>query len=103
MIRHIVFFTAEPDHLHAVTAGLDLLRQIPHSRHLEVVRNRKVDLFANEIDIVVYAEFDDDAALAAYRAHPLYAEATRRVRPLRELRFAADFEAEAIAALRQSA
>lgn len=103
MIRHIVFFTARPENLDEVVAGLDLLRQIPHARHFEVVRNRKVDLFANEVDVVVYAEFEDDAALAAYKAHPLYAEATRRVRPLRELRFAADFEAEAAVALRQSA
>jgi hypothetical protein len=42
---------------------------------------------------VVYAEFADDAALAAYKAHPTYAEATRRVRPLREMRFAADVPA----------
>lgn len=44
------------------------------------------------MDVIVYGEFDDAAALAAYKAHELYAEAIRRVRPLRELRFAADFE-----------
>ncbi|RWB25255.1 MAG: hypothetical protein EOQ42_35210, partial [Mesorhizobium sp.] len=30
--------------------------------------------------------------LAAYKAHPLYQEAIKRVRPLRELRLAADYE-----------
>ena len=90
MIRHIVFFTAKPENLDAVVEGLGLLAQIPH---FEVTRNDKVDLYGNEIDLVVYAEFADEAALAAYKAHPLYAEATRRVRPLRELRYAADFKA----------
>jgi quinol monooxygenase YgiN len=103
VIRHIVFFTAAAENLDAVVAGLELLGQIPHSLHFEVVRNSKVDHFANDVDVVVYAEFADEAALAAYKAHPLYAEATRRVRPLRELRYAADFEAQESEALRRSA
>lgn len=104
MIRHIVFFTAKPANLDAVVEGLELLGQIPHSMHFEVTQNTKVDQFGNDIDVVVYAEFADEAALAAYKAHPLYAEATRRVRPLRELRFAADVAArEAKVALRRSA
>jgi quinol monooxygenase YgiN len=42
---------------------------------------------------VVYAEFEDEAALAAYKAHPVYDQCTARVRPLRDLRIAADFTA----------
>ncbi|WP_423067611.1 Dabb family protein [Devosia sp. CN2-171] len=103
MIRHIVFFTAPPENLDAVVAGLELLGKIPLALHFEVVRNSKVDLFANDVDVVVYAEFPDEAALAAYKAHPIYAEATKRVRPLRELRYAADFEAQEKVALRRSA
>ena len=103
MIRHIVFFSAPPENLDAVVAGLELLGKIPHALHFEVVRNSKVDLFANDVDVVVYAEFPDEAALAAYKAHPIYAEATKRVRPLRELRYAADFEAQEKVALRRSA
>ena len=103
MIRHIVFFTARPEHLDAVVEGLELLGQIPHHTHFEVSRNDKVDLYGNEVDVVVYAEFADEAALAAYKAHPLYAEATKRVRPLRELRYAADFKAQERVALRRSA
>lgn len=95
MIRHIVFFTAaEPDNIEAICEGLALLGTIPHSLHFEVTRNSKVDQISNEIDVVVYAEFADAAALAAYKAHPTYAEATRRVRPLRELRFSADVPAQ---------
>ncbi len=90
MIRHIVFFTAAPEQVDAVVEGLWHLGKIPFARHFEVTRNSKVDLFANAVDVVVYAEFDDEAALAAYKAHPIYAETTARVRPLRKHRYAAD-------------
>ena len=91
MIRHIVFFTAKsPDDLDAICAGLERLGTIPHSLHFEVSRNTKVDQISNEVDVVVYGEFVDEAALAAYKAHPVYAEATRLVRPLREIRLSAD-------------
>ena len=95
MIRHIVFFTArDPADIDRICAGLERLGTIPHSRHFEVNRNTKVDQFGNEVDVVVYGEFEDTAALAAYKAHPTYVEVTASVRPLRELRFAADFEAK---------
>ena len=91
MIRHIVFFTAKsPDTIDAICEGLEQLGTIPHSLHFEVTRNTKVDQISNEVDVVVYGEFADEAALAAYKAHPPYAQATRRVRPLRELRLSAD-------------
>ena len=71
----------------------------------EVAENARIDQIGNEVDVVVYAEFADEAALAAYKAHPTYAEATRRVRPLRETRLAADFKAaeEAVLPVRRSA
>ena len=94
MIRHIVFFTArDRKDLPEIVEGLKLLGTIPHSQHFEVTENTRVDQIGNEVDVVVYAEFADAAALAAYKAHPTYAEATRRVRPLREMRFAADVPA----------
>ncbi len=93
LIRHIIFFTApSPDKVEAICQGLELLGTIPHSSHFEVRRNSKVDQISNEIDVVVYAEFADAAALAAYKAHPTYAETTRKVQPMRELRFSADIE-----------
>ena len=103
MIRHIVFFTARPENVDAVAEGLERLGQIPHSQHFEVTRNSKVDQIANEVDVVVYAEFADEAALAAYKAHPIYAEVTTNVRPLRELRYAADLVAQEKLALKRSA
>ena len=94
MIRHIVFFSAKRhENVEAMRAGLMALGTIPHSSLFEVTLNSKVDPLSDEIDIVVYAEFSDEAALAAYKAHPTYAETTSRVRPLRELRFSADVKA----------
>jgi quinol monooxygenase YgiN len=95
MIRHIVFFTAkDPATIDTMIEALSDLGTIPQVRHFEAVRNTKVDQLGNDVDIVVYAEFEDEQALLAYKAHPVYAEATRRVRPMRELRLAADFRAQ---------
>ena len=92
MIRHIVFFSARtPQNIEAIRRGLSILTGIPHALKLEVSENRKSDPLSSEVDIVVYGEFEDHAALAAYKSHELYAEAIRRVRPLRELRLAADY------------
>ncbi|QYX55740.1 Dabb family protein [Roseovarius sp. SCSIO 43702] len=95
MIRHIVFFSArDRADLDAIHEGLMTLSRIPHARHFELGRNLQADTISEtHVDIVVYAEFEDEEALAAYKAHPLYAEAIRLVRPLRETRIAADFHA----------
>ena len=94
MIRHIVFFTArDRKDLDAIVEGLELLGTIPHSLHFEVVQNSKVDQIGNDVDIVVYGEFADEAALAAYKAHPNYTRSIEIVRPLREIRMAADYDA----------
>jgi Stress responsive A/B Barrel Domain len=94
MIRHIVFFSArEPQHIGAIESGLRMLASIPHSSRFEVSRNRKTDPLSSAVDVVVYAEFASDAALEAYRTHPIYLEAVKIVKPLRELRFSADFAA----------
>lgn len=96
MIRHIVFFSArDPVDLDRIEAGLRLLESIPAADRLEVRRNLGRDALGNEVDIVVYGEFADQAALDAYKADPLYAESIALVRPLRELRMAADISPEA--------
>jgi Stress responsive A/B Barrel Domain. len=93
MIRHIVFFTARRrEDRDAVLAGLSLLTDIPHARLLEIGTNGKIDQLGNEVDFIVYGEFDDEAALAAYKAHPLYQRSIDLVRPLREMRLAADYD-----------
>jgi hypothetical protein len=95
MIRHIVFFSAKrKSNVDAIVRGLGILAQIPHVRRFEVAKNRKTDPLSVEVDIVVYGEFDDEAALQAYKAHPIYEEATRCVRPLRDLRLAAHYDVD---------
>lgn len=92
MIRHIVLFTAKDQaNIDQIVEGLSLLTGIPHARRLEVACNRKSDHFGNDIDVVVYGEFDSERELLAFKAHDLYQESIKRVRPLRELRFAADY------------
>lgn len=92
LIRHVVFFTARrPEDIDAIVDGLALLKGIPHARVLDVVRNRRLDQLGDGPDVVVYGEFDDEAALAAYKADALYARAVAIVRPLRDMRIAADF------------
>ena len=95
MIRHIVFFTAkDPADLPEIRAGLEMLGQIPHSTHFEVGQNIHADtLTGAEVDFVVYVEFPDEAALAAYKAHPIYSRSIARVKPLRDMRIAADITA----------
>jgi len=91
-IRHVVFFSAkDPADVTRIIEGLSVLADIPHADVFEVRRNIRDDALSGEADVVVYAEFTSAEALTAYKAHPLYQESINRVRPLRELRIAADF------------
>ena len=91
VIRHIVFFSVRPGvDIETVRNGLMRLGDIPHSDVFEVMVNGKTDPLSDEIDLVVYAEFPDAAALEAYKAHPIWAETTAKVRPMREMRYSAD-------------
>jgi hypothetical protein len=92
MIRHIVFFTVPADRLEAAEAGLKPLERIAHADLLEVRRNLRGDDVSREVDLVVYGEFADETALARYKSDPIYAQAIQAVRPLRQLRVAADIE-----------
>lgn len=92
MLRHIVFFKARsPESREAVLSGLRLLETNPHAARIEVGRNLALDDLSPDVDFVVYAEFADEAALAAFKAHPIYRQSIELVRPLRDLRIAADF------------
>lgn len=94
MIRHIVMFSAkDAKDIAAIEQGLKLLSGIPDAEHFEVARNLQCDILGNEIAVVVYAEFRDQSALERYKAHPLYQESIRVVRPLRDIRMAADIAA----------
>ncbi|WP_339757770.1 Dabb family protein [uncultured Hoeflea sp.] len=98
MIRHIVFFNAkDPKDRDRVEQGLKMLAATPHARFFEIGRNLNQDAISEPVDFVVYGEFDDEAALAAYKADPLYQRSIEAVRPIRELRIAADFKSAAAA------
>jgi hypothetical protein len=91
-IRHVVLFSAKDQgDVARIVDGLSMLKNIPHASVFEVVQNHRVDALSGEIDVVVYAEFADDAALQAYKAHQIYQDAIAIVRPLRDMRIAADF------------
>jgi quinol monooxygenase YgiN len=95
VIRHIVFFSArDPGDIAEVRAGLSLLTASPHADRLEIGENVKTDPLGNEVDLVVYGEFRDEAALAAYKADPLYQRSIEVVRPLREMRISADYDVD---------
>lgn len=95
MIRHIVFFSAaEQGSVDVIRQGLSRLADIGEARHFEVLLNLKVDPFNHDVDVVVYAEFADEAALGRYKSHPIYAQVTRTVKPLRDLRVSADVLSE---------
>lgn len=95
MIRHIVFFSAKKsEDIPQIVEALQGLERIPHSDFFEVGVNRRVDAISEEVDIVVYGEFRDEASLAAYKAHRIYQETTVKVRPLRDMRIAADFSSK---------
>lgn len=92
IIRHVVFFSAKDKaDIPAIVEGLELLSGIPHSSAFEVRQNNQSDALSSEVDVIVYAEFDSSEALAAYKAHPLYEASIKAVRPLRNMRIAADF------------
>ena len=92
MIRHIAFFsTLDPKNLDAIEAGLWVLKDNPHAVRFSVSRNLNLDEIPGpHPDFVVMADIENEDELAAYKAHPLYAESIRLVRPLRDIRVAAD-------------
>lgn len=95
MIRHIVFFSARDiKDIETIRKGLSLLTEIPHALKLEIGENVKTDQLGGEVDLVVYGEFENAEALAAYKAHENYRRSIEIVRPLREIRMAADYEVE---------
>lgn len=91
MIRHIVLFTAKEEaNIDAVYNGLKALETIQGDWTLTITKNQKIDQIENEVDVVVYGEFPDNATLQEYKSHPTYEEAIKVVRPLRDKRIAVD-------------
>jgi len=91
-IRHVVFFNAKDNaDLGKIIDGLSMLAKISHARLFEVSQNRHVDSFSDEVEVIVYAEFESQTDLTADKNHPTSQASIDAVRPLRDLRIAADF------------
>ncbi len=91
MIRHIVFFTAKnPEDVDTIYTALRTLETIEGNWTLTVRKNEKIDQIGNDVDIVVYGEFPDEASLEIYKNDPVYHMSTKTVRPLRDKRYAVD-------------
>lgn len=75
--------------------GLSLLKGIPDCLHLEVSLNQRDDPISQQRpDVVVYGEFESDEQLQAFKRHALYQQSIDIVRPLRDMRIAADVDAD---------
>ncbi len=67
-----------------------MLTKIPHGK-VEIGRNTALDTLSQNVDFIVYGEFADAEELALYKSHSTYQHCIDVVRPLRDLRIAADF------------
>lgn len=93
MIKHIVFFSAKDSKdIPRIKEALLTYQQIPYVSKIEIAENSKRDGLSNEIDIVLYAEFESFEAVEGYKKHPIFLAGIEVVRPLRRLRYAVDFE-----------
>ncbi|MBR73300.1 MAG: stress responsive protein [Rhodospirillaceae bacterium] len=93
MIRHIVLFSAiDSQDVQIIRDGLRNLIAIPSAKLLEVEFNSRKDQWSNEVDVVVYGEFENEEALSEFKSHPIYKDTIKDIKPLRELRIAVDYE-----------
>lgn len=100
MIRHIVMWNvrgATPAEKQASIAQLrksfDSLRgRIPGLLHLEIGADTSLVDYA--CDVVLYSEFESQAALDAYATHPEHLRVKQEVEGLRTARHQVDYEVE---------
>ncbi len=94
MIRHVVLFSANPgekDHLLIGLKKLEALVDEDLAEKLEVKENLKLDTYSQECDVIVYGEFLSQDQLDKFKAHSIYQDCIKVVRPIRDLRIVADF------------
>lgn len=98
MIRHIVMWNIRGDTPAAKAQGIEVLKRsfeslrgrVPGLLHLEIgVDGSGVDYAC---DVVLYSEFDSQAALDAYGAHPEHLRVKAEVGDLRIARHQVDYE-----------
>ena len=92
MITHIVMWKLKnpADALH-FKAQLDTCIDLVHGMRKFEVATRTPELDAN-CDVVLYSEFDDAGALAAYQNHPHHQQISTALGALRDTRSVLDYE-----------
>lgn len=94
MIRHVVLFSANPGEKDKLLLGLKKLEALVDeslAKKLEVKENLKLDTYSQECDVIVYGEFLSQDQLDKFKAHSIYQDCIKVVRPIRDLRIVADF------------
>ena len=94
MIRHVVLFSANPGEKDRLLIGLKKLEALVDedlAEKLEVKENLKLDTYSQECDVIVYGEFLSQDQLDKFKAHSIYQDCIKVVRPIRDLRIVADF------------
>ncbi|MCY1325937.1 Stress responsive A/B Barrel Domain protein [compost metagenome] len=97
MIKHIVMWNVQGEDVEQkLSAAADvkarfegLIGRIPGLRSLEV--GIDVSRVSYACDVVLYTEFEDEAALAAYAEHPAHLEVRRQLEGVRTARYQVDY------------
>ena len=99
MIKHIVMWNVRGDSPSAKAAAIDKIKSsfdelrnlIPGILHMEVgVDSSQVDYAC---DVVLYSEFESQAALDAYACHPEHLRVKHELADLRIARYQVDYAA----------
>lgn len=69
-----------------------MIGKIPRIRKLEVGLNEKVDPHSQNVDLMLFVEFESYEDLDAYLIHPVHQDVVRKIGPLRKERWAVDYE-----------
>ncbi len=98
MVRHIILWTLKPECntdavKHAMKEALEgLVGVVPG---LLVMQIEIAPLATSNADVLLYSEFESEAALRGYATHPAHVEvADTKVRPYTQTRTVMDFAAE---------
>lgn len=99
MVKHIILWqlkdeldgTTVADVKEGIKNGLEgLIGKIPGLTEIKVYTE---GLASSNADVMLYSEFEDEAALMGYAVHPLHvAVADGKVRPFTKTRLCLDFE-----------